>query len=82
MQSLSKKDITKIVGAAALIVIALFTMYHLYAESQPHVVQQINLPVGSSENGQAMKNGQGDQATKPQEGESASDNIDPSKFKH
>lgn len=72
MESVSKKDIAKIVAAGAVILVCIFLVVNMYMSSQQHVVHQINLPVGSSEKMQSMKNGGGD---------SPSDNIDPSKMK-
>lgn len=73
MQGISKQDILKAVVAAVIILGCIFAIFRVYVNEQPHVGQQINLPPGSSEKAKEMRNGGGD---------SPSDNIDPSKFKH
>ena len=67
------KQIVIGVVAAVAIVAAIVVIYQMWAKSQVHVVKSFNLPPGSSEKMQAMK----EKGQVPDE--SASDNIDPSK---
>lgn len=74
MNNMPKQDVAKIAGAAIVMLLAVILIYRFYSSQQVHVVQQLNVPPGSSEKGQAMKGQEGS-------GESPSDNIDPSKMK-
>lgn len=51
----------KMIGAIAVIaaIIAIVAVYKVWAGTQVHVVRSYNLPVGSSEKMQAMKEQQG-----------------------
>ena len=93
MKPLSKQDIIKVAVAAVVIILCVFAIYRVYAGSQLHVVQEINVPRGSSEKMQELKKQEQSQdASQPStdqnkamrngNGDSPSDNIDPSKFKH
>lgn len=75
MNPMPKQDIAKIAGALVLVLVAVILMFRFYASQQVHAVQTINTPPGFSEKEQSTKGA-------ANTGESPSDNIDPSKFKH